>query len=212
MGGNNAMQDSEKDYPSQPILSHHRYHSTDDASLEADETEYEPAEIQLASHGLLYTLIVGVLGGLIAASIPVAITLVNASLYHQASLLGDKMSYNLAVTITSLACLGVFSHLIFSFVVGYIVGCIAVLRRRGFLAGALVGVIISMGGFIVHALPNYPDKIVPTTPLPSGAVFTGILAIILVLLIYSAIGALIALWGTWTATRRHPYYQLQEQE
>jgi len=31
-------------------------------------------------------------------------------------------------------------------------------------------------------------------------------------LIYSAIAALVALWGAWAATRKHPYYQLQAQE
>src|SRR6266849_2521061 len=201
MRGNSAMQDSEKDYPSQPILSRHRYHSIDDASLEGDDTEHEPAEIRLSSNGLLYALIVGVLGGLIAACIPVAITIMNASLYHEASRLGDNMSTSTAWTITELGCLGTFIDLVLSFVVGYIVGYIAVLRRRGLLAGALVGAIASLGGFIAHSLPNYPDKIVPTTPPPSGAIFTGILAILLVLLVYSAIGALIALWGAWTATR-----------
>jgi cell division protein FtsX len=97
-----------------------------------------------------------------------------------------------------------------SFAAGYLVGHMTVLRKRGLLAGALVGAIVSLGGFIVHSLPTYPDKIVSVTPSSSGAIITGILAAMLFLLIYSAIGALIALWGAWTATRKHPYYQLTE--
>src|SRR5947199_6628115 len=109
------MQDSENDYPSQPMLSRHRYHSIDDA-------EHEPAEIRLPPNGLLYGLVIGVLGGLIATFIPVTITLMNTSLYHEASRLGDKMSTSTAWTITELGCLGIFIDLVLSFVVGYIVG------------------------------------------------------------------------------------------
>jgi len=95
------MQDSEKDYPSQPIPSRHAHHSTDDASLEVDDSEYGPAEIQLPSHGLLYAIIIGVFGGLIAASIPIAIVLVNASVYQEAARLAllDKISPNQMNTI-----------------------------------------------------------------------------------------------------------------
>lgn len=196
------MQDSEKDYPSE--------YSVDDTSLEADDTEYEPKDIQSPPHSLLYTLMIGVLGGLLATAISVAITFMNASLYQEASRLGDKMSLNTAWTITGLGCLGVFIDLMLSFAAGYLVGHMTVLRKRGLLAGALVGAIISLGGFIVHSLPTYPDKIVSTIPSSSGAIVIGILAAILFLLIYSAIGALIALWGAWTATRKHPYYQLKE--
>ncbi len=201
------MQDSERDNPSQPILSHQRYHSTDDASLEGEEAEYEPAEIRLPSRGLLYTLIVGVLGGLIAASIPVVITLMNASLYQETShlaLMTNKLSpgqMNTVWTTVELGCLGTFIDLLLSFVVGYIVGRIGVLRRRGFLAGALVGAITYLGNAIVLYLPNYPNRIAPTKPPSSGAIFIGILTTIVIFLIYSAIGGLIALWGAWTATR-----------
>jgi hypothetical protein len=198
------MQDSEKDYPSP--------YSVDDTSLEAGDTGYEPKAIQLLPSSLLYTLIVGVLGGLLATAISIAITFMNASFYQEASRLGDKMSLNTAWTITGLGCLGVFIGLMLSFAAGYLVGYRTVLRRQGLLAGALVGAITALGGFIVHSLPTYPDKIVSTVPSSSGAIVIGILAAIGVLLIYSAIGALIALWGAWTATRKHPYYQLQAQE
>ena len=198
------MQDSEKDHPSE--------YSLDDTSLEADNTEYVPKDIQLPPHSSLYALIIGVLGGLLATAISVAITFMNASLYQEASRLGDKMSLNTAWTITGLGCLGVFIDLMLSFAAGYLVGYMTVLRKQGLLAGALVGAIISLGGFMVHSLPTYPDKIVSVTPSSSGAIITGILAAMLFLLIYSAVGALIALWGAWTATRKHPYYQLQAQE
>ncbi|HEY4035446.1 MAG TPA: hypothetical protein VGL94_15930 [Ktedonobacteraceae bacterium] len=206
------MQDSEKDYPEQPIRFRRAQRSTDDGSLAADGSEYTPEEIQLPSHGLLYALSAGVLGGLLAALIPIAITFMNASLYYEASRQADKMSYNLALTLTGLACLSSFIDLVLSFVVGYIVGRIAVLRKLGLLAGALVGAITYLGNSIPLYLPNYPGKIVSTTPPSSGNIFAGILTIIFILLIYSAVGALMALWGTWTVTRKHPYYQRQEQE
>lgn len=204
------MQDSEKDYPSQPIQPH-PHHLADDASLAVDHIQQEP-EIPLPAHGLFYALIIGLVGGVLAACIPVAITLMNTPLYHEASRLGDKMSYNLAITITGLACLGTSIDLLLCFAAGYIVGRVAVLRRRGFLAGALIGAITYLGSAIVLYLPNYPGKIIPTTPPPSGAIVTGILTIIIILLLYSAAGALIARWGAWAATRKHPYYQLQLQK
>jgi hypothetical protein len=201
------MQDSEKDNSSQSIRSHRAEYSADSTRIEANDTEYAPTDIQLPPHNLLYTLIIGVLGGMLATAISVAITFMNASLYQEASRLGDKMSLNTAWTITGLGCLDVFIDLLLSFAVGYLVGRKIVLRRRGLLAGALVGAIISLGGFLVHSLPIYPDKLVSTTPSSSSAMLIGILAAALFFLIYSAVGALIALWGVWAATRQHPYYQ-----
>lgn len=206
------MQDSDKDYPSQPIQSSHADYSADDVNLEVDDTEYELAEIQLPSQSLFSTLIIGVLGGLLATAISVAITFMNASLFHEASQQGDKMLLSTAQTITELGCFEVFIDLLLCFVAGYIMGRIAVLRRQGLLVGALAGAITALGGFIVHSLPNYPDKIVSTAPSSSGAMVIGLLAAVLFVLIYSAIGALTALWGAWTATRKHPYYQLQTQK
>jgi hypothetical protein len=200
------MQDSERDDSSPPIVSDQEHHSIHDANLAAESTEYEPAEIRLPSHGLSYALITGVLGGLLATVISVAMTFMNASLYQQASRLGDKMPLRIAWTLVELGCLGVFIALMLSFVAGYIVGHIAVLRRWGILAGALAGGITYLGNAIVLYLPNYPNKIVSTTTPSSGEIFAGILTSLVIFLIYSAIGALIGLWGAWTATRKHPYY------
>jgi hypothetical protein len=163
--------------------------------------------MQLPSHGLCYALIIGMLGGLMATAISVAMTLMNASLYQQASRLGDKMPLGTAWTLTELGCLGVFLALTLSFAAGYIVGHIAVLRRWGSLAGALVGGVTYLGNVIVLYLPNYPNKLVSATTPSSGQIFAGILTSLVIFLIYSAIGALISLWGAWTATRNHPYYQ-----
>jgi hypothetical protein len=201
------MQDSERDDSSPPRRSHQERRSTHDASLEADGSEYETPEMDLPSHGLLYALIIGVLGGLLATAISVAITFINASLYQQASRLGDKMPLGTAWTLTELGCLEVFIALILSFAAGYIVGRLAVLRRWGLLAGALVGGVTYLGNAIVLYLPNYPNKIVSATTPSSGQIFAGILISLVIFLIYSAIGALISLWGARTATRKHPYYQ-----
>lgn len=204
------MQDSQNDSPLQPILSNHGHRSADDASLEVDDSDYRPAEIRLPSNGLLYALIVGGLAGLVAAFLHIAITFINAPLYHEATRLADKMSSSMAETIAGLGCLNVFIDLALSFIVGYIVGRMVVLRRYGVLAGALFGAITYLAGFIVQYLPNYPGKIVSNTSPSSGVVFAGILTSIIVLLVYSAMAALMALWGAWAATRKHPYYQRQE--
>lgn len=212
MEGNSAMQDSQKDSPSQPTWSSHVPRSVDDASLEADNGEYEPAESQLPSNGLLYALLVGGLTGLVAAFLHIAITFINAPFYNEAARLEDKMSFNMAGTFAGLWCLNVFIDLALSFVVGYVVGRIAVLRRRGALAGAFFGVVIYLTGFIARYLPNYPGKILSNTSPSSGTVFAGIMVSIIGLLVYSGLGALLALWGAWTATRKHPYYHGIEQE
>jgi uncharacterized membrane protein YfcA len=213
MEGNSAMQDSQKDSPSQPIWSNHAPCSADDASLEEDNGEYEPAESQLPSNSLLYTFLVGGLTGLVAAFLHIAITFINAPLYNEAAHLADKMSSNMAGTIAALGCLNVFIDLALSFAVGYVVGRIAVLRRRGALAGACFGAVSYLAGFIVRYLPNYPGRMVSDVSPSSGVVFAGIVTSIIILLIYSAMGALLALWGAWSATRKHPYYyQRWEQE
>src|SRR5205823_3166010 len=95
-------------------------------------------------------------------------------------------------------CLGTLIDLLLSFAVGYIVGRVAVLLRRGFAAGALVGAIIYLGNAVVFYLPNYPAKIAPTAP-PSP-LFIAILKTIVIFLTYSAVGGLMALWGAWAAT------------
>ncbi len=212
MEGKSAMQDSQKDSPSQPLWSDYEHRPADDARVEADNSEYEPAESQLPSNGLLYTLMVGGLTGLVAALLHIAITFINAPLYNEAARLADKMSPNMAGTIAGLGCLNVFIDLALSFAVGYIVGRIAVLRRRGALAGAFFGVITYLAGFIAQYLPNYPGKIISNTSPSSGTVFAGVLVSLIILLVYSGLGALLALWGAWAATRKHPYYQQREQE
>ena len=199
------MQDSERDDSSSPRVSNQERRSTHDTSLEADGSEYETPEMQLPSHGLFYALIIGVLGGLLATAISVAITLMNASLYQQAPRLGDKMPIGTAWTLIKLGCLEVFIvPLILSFAAGYIVGHIAIFRRWGLLAGALVGGVTYLGNVTVLYLPNYPNKIVSVTTPSSGQIIAGILTSLVIFLISGTIGALISLWGAWTATRNHP--------
>jgi hypothetical protein len=209
---NGVMQDSQKDSPAQSMVSSRAHRSADDADLGANDSDYEPTEIQLPAKGWLYALVVGVVGGLIAAFLNIVIIIINAPLYNQAARLNTKMSSNMAGTIAGLGCLNVFINLALSFVAGYIVGRMAIRRRYGALAGACFGAVAYLAGFIVQYLPNYPGKIISSTTPSSGEIFAGILTSIVVLLVYSAMGALIALWGAWAATRKHPYYQQQEQE
>ena len=89
------------------------------------------------------------------------------------------------------------------FVVGVIVGRIAVRRRLGFLAGALAGAVFSLLIFLVSLIPNYPGNLAR-----SGApVTTGILIFAFLLLCLGSLGGgLVSLFGTWVATVNHPQY------
>jgi len=214
MEGNSTMKDSQNDSPSIPLGSNHRRFSSDDAGLEVDDREHEPAENRLPSKGPFYALLVGGLAGLVAVFFHITITFINAPLYNEAARLAvvGKMSLNMAWTITGLGCLNIFLDLALSFAVGYLVGRIAVQRRHGALAGACFGAVTCLASFIVRFLPNYPNKITSHVPPSLGNIFAGILTSIVILLVYTALGALLGVWGAWAATRKHLYYQQREQE
>ncbi len=149
-------------------------------------------------------------GGLLAVFVPVALTFLYAGTYQEAARLGDKMSYGTAVTIFWLWVSSYILEFLISFAAGYVVGIIAIRRQLGFYTGLFIGVLSYIGGTLVHYIPNYPEPSSGSGFTSTGAIIGGILLLILLLVIRALLNGLLGLWGTWTASRKHPYYQQQE--
>jgi hypothetical protein len=183
-------------------------------SQEMDEYPYKEQEYTLPRNGLISSLIIGLIGGFIALAIPIAIVLINASLFSAAASAASKdetgLSYQLAISLLTWQCSGVFVDLLIAFGIGMIVGKVAVKRKLGFLAGAITGGIVYLGIFFAQYIPGYPGVI--TTTGTSGTWLPGFLTAIGLCLIWALVGGLMSLWGTTIATRRHPYYLLRQQE
>jgi MFS family permease len=194
------MQDSEKQYANT-----RSYLINDD-----DSFAEEPS---LPHNGLPTALITGIIGGLFNVAISVVTTLMNTSTYQDAARSGDAMSLATAQLLFSLSCINYVVALVVSFVAGFIVGKLAVSRRLGFYTGALVGAVTYLGSALLQYIPNYPGHISSST---SSVMFTinGVLFMLLLTIIWAFVGALISLWGTFIASKKHPYYQakLAQQE
>ena len=145
-----------------------------------------PPPFLLPERGLQYTLIAGVIGGILDVLVNIAITIPSTARNQTAS------------TIFGLLCLNLFITVLIFGVTGYIVGKFAVQRRLGFLAGAIIGAIAYFVSFLVRYIPSYPGNTVI-----SGATNAATIGIALLLLLLSALlGGLISLFGAWLATRR----------
>ena len=167
--------------------------------------------IALPRKGFQYALSAGAVAGLLGVLLNLAITLLNTPTFQQAAREGANISYNTAVLVLGLQCLNFLVTVLVYFVAGVIIGRIAIQRRLGFYAGLLAGIIVYLGGFLTRYIPNYPGNLASNAPTNVG-VFAGGLALSLVLLlIWGLAGGLMGLWGTWTATRKHPYYQAQQE-
>ncbi len=156
----------------------------------------------LPERGLWYALIAGGIAGILDVLVNVAITLSNSATYQRVVSEGKNITLSTATTVFTLLCLSLIIDIVIFVVTGYVVGRIAVRRRLGFLAGALIGALSYLISFLVRYIPNYPGN-----TATSGATNASTLGIALLFLLISAIiGGLISLFGTWLATRKHPYY------
>jgi len=156
----------------------------------------------LPERGLWYALIAGGIAGILDVLLNIAITLSNSATYQRVVSEGKNITLSTATTVFGPLCLSLIIDVVIFAVTGYIVGRIAVRRRLGFLAGALIGALAYLISFLVRYIPNYPGN-----TATSGATNASTLSIALLFLLISAIiGGLISLFGTWLATRRHPYY------
>jgi hypothetical protein len=163
---------------------------------------------RLPRRGLQSAVITGIIAGVLTVLINVAITLLNIPLFQQALREGKNLTLNTAFPLLGVECLNFFVSLVICFFAGFVIGRIAVRRQLGFIAGMLTGVINYLGSFVVRYIPNYPGNMTSNAPGGIEALTGGIVVVIVFLLIWGMIGGLVGLWGTWTASRKHPYYQV----
>jgi uncharacterized membrane protein YeaQ/YmgE (transglycosylase-associated protein family) len=195
------MQDSERRYS-------RRRRPQDDGDareiLSKDEG-YSDDGVTPPPGGTKYAIVAGLIGGVLGAVLSIAITYLNSPLYQQAtreSRTGAASSLDYALT--GLFCLNIIFNLLICFLTGYFTGKRAVRRIRGFLAGAIAGVVMVLGGFITNLIPGYPGTLTSQTNL--AAFSLGILTSFMLLIIAFFIDGLMGLWGASRATRNHPYY------
>jgi hypothetical protein len=163
------------------------------------------ASFKFPQRGLSSALIAGAIAGVFSALLTILITLVFTGTFHAASLqiAVDKLTVRTALALAGLELLNAALSLLIVFLVGLIIGRIAVRRRLGFLAGVLAGAVFSLTTFLVSLISSYPGNLAM-----NGTVLTlGSLAIpFLLLCLWSIGGGLVSLFGTWVVTVRHPYY------
>ena len=165
-------------------------------------TYTEPTMSLLPQRGLQYALIAGIIASILDILINITITLSNSATYQQMVREGKNTTLSTATTVFGLLVLSLLINIVIFAVTGFIVGKTSVRRRLGFLAGFLIGAIAYLISFLVRYIPNYPGN-----TATSGATNAATLGIALLFLLISAlIGGLISLFGTWFATRKHPYY------
>jgi uncharacterized membrane protein len=191
------MQDPENRYHhSRPDADQH------DKDLFIEEGSLEHIYVPLRA--LPIALSIGALGGILIVIISVATTLANASAFQTAARQGNNISLSTAQLIVGLTCVIYTVSLVVAFVAGYLVGKKAVRRLYGFYAGLLVGGIAYIGSILVAYIPNYPGR--ANTAAGTSPVAGGLLVLLITTVVWMVLGALISLWGAFTATRKHPYY------
>lgn len=171
------------------------------------EQEYSISSFQLPSNGLLYALIAGLVAGALTVLLNIAITFLNASTFQEASKeisATKEVSTSVAYIIAALGCFNLLIGAGIALAIGYIIGKMAVQRRLGFYAGAIVGLLVYLGSFLVRYIPNYPGNL-PSSGGASGAA-TGILVSLVFLCIWGLLGGMLGFLGARIATRHHPYY------
>ncbi len=181
-------------------MSNKDYKENEEYNLYPDDVDLSPTSA-LPRNRLSVALLIGGAAGVVMALIYFIVPFLNTQAFQQAAKLGENMSYNTAVTVTELRCVGIFLAIVICAFVGYLVGKYAVQRRLGFFAGLLAGAIFSLGQTISGYIPNYPGS--AATPPFSPAYILPFLAITLIL---GSLGGLISLLVTWMTTRRHPHY------
>lgn len=108
----------------------------------------------LPQRGVYYAVIAGGIAGVFTALLTVVVTLVFAGIFQAASqqIAVDRLTVKTALALAGLELLTVMLDLPVAFVVGWIVGRIAVRRRLGFLAGAVAGALFSLITFLVSSM------------------------------------------------------------
>jgi hypothetical protein len=182
-------------------MSNKDYHEEDYSTAYTEDGDASFPAFELPRNRLSVALLIGLVAGLITALIHFLVPFLNAQAFQLAATQGAKMSYNTALTVTGLNCLGIFLIIVICAFTGYFVGKYAVQRRLGFFAGLLVGCIYYLSTIVEGYIPLYPGS----SATPSFMV-SYILPGLLITLVFGCMGGLISLLVTWMTTRRHPYY------
>ena len=168
---------------------------------------------ELPRNRLQNTLLAGLIAGVLCSIENIIIVFANTANYQQAATFtAAKLPYSLALTLVGVACLTFFIGLLICLLAGFIIGKIAVQRRLGFLTGFIAGVLTYGISFLLNYIPNYPGHLASnnpgglSSPGNSGSIVSGIFVILLFYLIWGIVAGLVSLFGTWLATRHHPYY------
>ncbi len=201
------MRNSEKQRPYNNVHQHHP-----DEELVAEELPQRErrSALALSRDDLRSVFSAGAVGGLLAVCIPVALTFLYAETYQEATRLGDKMPYGIAVTIFWLWVSSYIIEFLISFAAGYVVGRIAIRRVLGLYTGLLISAISYVGGKLVPYIPHYPEPLSGSGFTSTSGLLHGILLLILLFVIRALLDGLLGLWGTSTASRKDPYYQQEE--
>ena len=119
---------------------------------------------------------------------------------------GNRLTVNTAFAVVGVQSLNFFVSLLIFFIAGFVVGKIVARRSLGFFAGALSGATLYIATFLVSFIPTYPGNTTLEGIGGAGIVGSGIVISLVFLCIWSIIGGLVSLLGSWLATRKHPYY------
>lgn len=174
------------------------------SSLQPGGAAFHPRTF-LPRRGLYYAVIAGVIAGVFTALLTIVIILLNTGTFHAASLqiAADRLTVKTALALAAWELLTFALSLLAGFLLGVIVGRIAVRRRLGFLAGILAGAVFYLITFLVSLISSYPGNLVVNrTPLATG----NLVISFLLLCLWSIGGGLVSLFGTWVVTVRHPHY------
>ncbi|MBO0789886.1 MAG: hypothetical protein J2P36_02920 [Ktedonobacteraceae bacterium] len=169
----------------------------DEHDLQPEGTE---PDITGRRGGLGFSALSGIAAGVLSSAISVGLTLANSSTYQQAARSPNDMSLQYAIF--GFFCLNVVITLVLCFGAGFVVGRRTLQRSYGFIAGAIMGVIIFAGNFLVVYIPGYPSRIISTTPTGLQSVGMAIVADLVSLIILGMILGLVGLWGATAALRR----------
>jgi hypothetical protein len=184
------MPDSKRQYAS--------YTARRRRSYDDDQENREPSRITTA-------LVTGGVVGILCAALNVTLTFLSVPIFHAAANEGKAVTGN-SYALFALGCVSFFTPLLASFIAGFIIGKVAVVRRLGFYAGIVTAAIVYLVGIGARYIPNYPGNPTDNTPVNGATVAGGIVTVVAFLIIWCLIGGLLGLWGARVATRNHPAY------
>ena len=163
--------------------------------------------VDLPRNRLKNAAIAGLIAGVLCSIESIVIAFINTANYQQAAAIpAAKLPVSLAFTLVGVACLTFFVGLVICLIAGYVVGRVAVQRRLGFLTGFIAGIVTYGISFLLNYIPNYPGHLPGSSTSNAGVVVAGLGVILILFLIWGVVAGLVSLFGTWLATRRHPYY------